>query len=64
MTDKDVQQLADAWEALRSGPWVSPIEDWAAKWRACKAAERVYYALRRDRYELAPPPSVNLDDDR
>jgi hypothetical protein len=66
LTDKDVQQLADAWEALRSGPWRlgEATEDWKAKWRACKAAERAYYGLRRDRNGLAPPPSVNFDDDR
>ena len=66
MTDKDVQQLVDAWEALRSAPWRpgEATEDRKAKWRAFKAAERAYYGLRRDRYGLAPPPSVNLDDDR
>jgi hypothetical protein len=51
MTDKDVQQLADAWEALRSEAWGpgTPTEAWIAKWRACKAAERAYYGQRRDR---------------
>jgi hypothetical protein len=65
MTDKDVQQLADAWRALRFGPWPGKAtEDWKARWRACKAAQSVYYRLRRDRYGLAPPPTVRLDDDR
>jgi hypothetical protein len=65
MTDNDFQRLADAWETLRSGPWLSrPTENWEAKWRACKTAERAYYGQRRDRFGLAPPPSVNLDDDR
>jgi hypothetical protein len=64
MTDKDLQQLTAAWEALRSAPWQpgKTTEDWKAKWRACKAAEHAYYGSRRDRYGLAPPPSVNLDD--
>jgi hypothetical protein len=64
MTDEDVQRLADAWEALRSEAWGpgASREAWIAKWRACKAAQSAYYRLRRERYGLSAPASVNLHD--
>ena len=66
MTDKDVQQLVDAWEAIRSGPWRPGKPQRTGKpsgvlarrpsapTTGCGVTDTGWLRLR----------SVNLDDDR